>query len=539
MMEYLPLLVLAFIAIFFLFLSTIQEKQKKKIEAIKQQMAKEVSHIIEERMGDFLSRIEERNKDIETRWEKKFQETQRQFRKGLAELRPRNEAPLLPASKPSQELALSHPSGENPHTAILETISKQNSPLYFVMGSAGTGKTCFIHKAREWMNKNNLNVITLAYTGVAALEAQGQTIHSFCKFPPHYVTPKDIRKTYDYNLIRHADLIIIDEVSMVSANIMDSMDKFFRLNRKEDSFFGGLTVLLVGDLFQLPPVIKPEDLDNHKAEGYENGFFFNSFCMRDQQSMIVKELTRSYRHRDPSFRKILNSVRFARDVQNVLPIINVRCIPQEDRTTQEIHLTSTRNLADERNMREMTAIKEPVWTYEGEIKGVFPQKENLPSPQKLEIKKGAQVIFTKNDRGKRWVNGSLGIVETPEEHSVFVRLLRNDEIVEVFPETWENVTVKYKKGKFEKEVLGEYIQIPLMLAWAMTIHKSQGKTIDRININLGSGAFVPGQTYVALSRVRELEHLRLERPLRQDDIFINNSVYGYYQNVFAKQRESA
>ena len=412
----------------------------------------------------------------------------------------------------------------------------------FLTGKAGTGKSTFLrHIARTTKKKH----VILAPTGIAAINAGGQTLHSFFKLPFHPLLPNDarysirnIRKTLKYNgetikLLRELELIIIDEISMVRADIIDFLDKVLRIycrNMREP--FGGKQLLLVGDIFQLEPVVK-EDEWRLMQPFYPSAYFFDAKVWQQMQLVSI-ELRRVYRQTDRQFVAILDRIRQNEATDEDLAAINARTThapSDEDKPSSfEVTLATRRDTVDYLNDLKLRELEGDTSMFRGTVKGEFPLA-SLPAPMELEVKPGAQVIFTRNDKEKRWVNGTIGIVIAidPEEGIIGVCDEDGNEY-DVGLEQWENMryTFNEKEQKIEEELLGTFRQFPLRLAWAITVHKSQGLTFRSVRIDFsGGGAFAGGQTYVALSRCRSLEGLTLEEPIRRSDIFVRPEVVAF------------
>ena len=404
------------------------------------------------------------------------------------------------------------------------------APIIFVTGKAGTGKTTFIQYLRENFKDN---LVVVAPTGVAALQVGGVTIHSFFQLPPRVVTEEDIKVVRDRKLYQKLRLLVIDEISMVRAEVIDAIDQFLQLNRENKAPFGGVQLLMVGDLFQLPPVVPKREQEALDKMGYESPYFFSAKILK-QCSLVSKELTKIYRQSEESFIWALNRVRLAELSNYVLPLLNSRCTPFDQIKETVITLASTNRVADQINEHELGKIASPIQTFVGEVTGKFAlEDEKLPSPINLALKVGAQVMFTKNDEKKRWVNGSLGRVVEFVGDVIRVETGSVDlkKIYDVQRVKWESFRYEFDDD-LEKIVpvsSGVYRQYPLMLAWAVTIHKSQGKTLDKVRIDLGAGAFDYGQVYVALSRCRSLEDIQLARPIQKEDIKCDPVIKRFYQ----------
>jgi len=412
---------------------------------------------------------------------------------------------------------------------ILEWL-KAKAPFVFVTGKAGTGKTTLIHYLR---GKFKGNSVVVAPTGVAALNVSGATIHSFFRFPPRIVTDEDIKLIRDRKVYQKLRLLIIDEISMVRADIIDAVDKFLQHNRDVAEPFGGVQVLMVGDLFQLPPVLKGPEREALRRMGYESPYFFSAKVFQRCQ-MAPKELTKIYRQSEEHFISILNQVRTAESVDEALESLNQRCIPANGGAEPIIILACTNRVADAINEQELNKLSTPIQTFEGEVSGKFAlEGEKLPSPINLSLKIEAQVMFTKNDERKRWVNGTLGKVVEFEGNAVRVETEEGAmrEIYDVTPVKWESFKYVYdeKRDRIRPVSAGVYWQYPLMLAWAVTIHKIQGKTLEKVRLDLGEGAFDYGQVYVALSRCRSLEDIHLSKPIRSKDIQCDPVIKRFYE----------
>ena len=410
----------------------------------------------------------------------------------------------------------------------------------FLTGKAGTGKSTFLRHIAETTKKKH---VILAPTGIAAINAGGQTLHSFFKLPFHPLLPNDssysirnIRKTLKYSgeltkLLRELELIIIDEISMVRADIIDFIDKVLRIycrNMREP--FGGKQLLLVGDIFQLEPVIK-EDEWRLMQPFYASAYFFAAKVWQEMQLVSI-ELRKVYRQSDSQFIGLLDRIRQNHATDADLQSINARvnqCSKQKENGF-EITLATRRDTVDYINDLHLSELEGDSTIFKGHIKGDFPET-SLPAPMELEIKPGAQVIFIKNDKEKRWVNGTLGVVIYIDEGEGIITVVDEDgHEYDVEREVWENMryTFNEKEQKIEEEMLGSFIQFPLRLAWAITVHKSQGLTFRHVKIDFsGGGAFAGGQTYVALSRCTSLEGITLESPIRRSDIFVRAEVVAF------------
>jgi ATP-dependent exoDNAse (exonuclease V) alpha subunit len=416
----------------------------------------------------------------------------------------------------------------------------------FLTGKAGTGKSTFLKYIRDTIKKKT---VVLAPTGIAAVNVGGQTMHSFFKIPfkpmvpddPDYSNPARMRKMLRYTkekvkLIQQLELIIIDEISMVRADIIDFVDRVLRVysgNMREP--FGGKQLLLVGDIFQLEPVVTHDTRDILRRY-YKNFFFFNAKAF-DQINLVAIELRKIYRQSDSDFIALLDRVRINRATPADMARINQRYNPNYQEINDEfvITLATRRDTVDSINDEHMKALKTPEFVYEGAIEGDFPEN-SLPTAYNLALKEGAQVIFIRNDKEGRWCNGTIGKVTRLSDTSVYVALENGAEML-VEREIWENMQYTYneKEKKVEEKVLGSFAQIPIKPAWALTVHRSQGLTFNHVVIDFAGGAFTGGQTYVALSRCTSMEGITLLKPLSERDIIVNLAVVDFSRQFNNRQ----
>ncbi len=416
------------------------------------------------------------------------------------------------------------------------TLVQYTHQSIFLTGKAGTGKSTFL---RYICQNTRKKYVVLAPTGIAAINAGGSTIHSFFKMPFRPILPDDPdlstknNRIYDllkYNktqrkLLKEVELIIIDEISMVRADMIDFMDRVLRVFSGNMRLpFGGKQLLLVGDIYQLEPVVTA-DIRDILTRFYPSPYFFSARAFHEI-SLVSIELCKTYRQHDEAFINLLDKIRCNQAGNDELAQLNSRYRKtsfSEDEFS--ITLATRRDQVDAINEWHLDTLSGETQTYKGDISGDFPDN-TLPTPEYLELKEGAQVMFIKNDPEHRWVNGTLGIIsDLSDEGHIRVTLEDGDEHI-IEPAVWENIRYSYneKKERIEEKVLGTYKQYPIRLAWAITVHKSQGLTFNRVVIDFTGGAFAGGQTYVALSRCTSLEGITLTRPITRRDIFVNADV---------------
>lgn len=413
----------------------------------------------------------------------------------------------------------------------------------FLTGKAGTGKTTFLKTVKEHSSKR---MIVVAPTGVAAINAGGVTIHSFFQLPfTPYIPGATIRDRYDFSkakrrIIASLDMVVIDEISMVRADLLDAVDSVLRRYRDATQPFGGVQLLMIGDLQQLTPVVKPQD-EAVLSQYYDTPYFFGSKALR-QISYVTIQLTHVYRQQDPEFISILNHVRDGRPTAEDMERLNARCNPAFIPKPEEgyIRLTTHNRMADSYNENELLKLPGKRYSFSAEVKGDFPPA-NYPADETLLLKQGAQVMFIKNDSsGKhQYYNGRIGHVVSIDAKTIYVKCPGDTDAIKVEPDVWENAkyAINQENKTIEPQVAGTFTQYPLRLAWAITIHKSQGLTFEHAIIDAGF-SFASGQVYVALSRCKSLEGLVLASRIGVSSIFNDQRVADYIAHQQQRAEES-
>ncbi len=438
---------------------------------------------------------------------------------------------------------------QNPELQLAFDFVQYTNRNIYLTGKAGTGKTTFLHKLKEISPKR---MVVVAPTGVAAINAGGVTIHSFFQMPFGPILPERldapsrpneknqfIRKfnKRKINIIRSLDLLVIDEISMVRADLLDGIDNVLRKYKNRTLPFGGVQLLMIGDLQQLAPVVKEHEW-NLLRNYYETVFFFSSKAFQQSESISI-ELKHIYRQQDNKFIKILNEIREDKlseaSVKELQKRFKKDYIPDKD--DGYITLTTHNASANRINEEQLKKVKTKVHTFEAEVRGQFPEHA-YPAEEFLKLKSGAQVMFIKNDSSleKLYYNGKIGIITDIDEEGIYVKCKDEDEAIHVEQEMWENIkyTINDRSKEIEEDVAGSFIQYPLRLAWAITIHKSQGLTFEKAIID-AQAAFAHGQTYVALSRCKTLEGLILSSPISEEGIICDRTVSSFNKNVEENQ----
>lgn len=412
----------------------------------------------------------------------------------------------------------------DPAIAEVRTALADRTPVVLVIGRAGTGKSHFIRSLVA--ADPGFPQAVLAPTGLAAMNIGGQTVHSFFGFPPRPLIGNHEKPNWFFTRTARAiKRLIIDEVSMLRADVLDAMDQHLKVARKSSRPFGGVQMLLVGDFYQLPPVVRGDEGQLLEDAGYNSPYAFSAHILRDAPVAAI-ELTEVHRQTNRDFISLLSAIRERRGVEEAVTILNTVCL---DRSlpARPVLLCATNAVADRYNVQGLNALAGVAAQYTGEFEGEAPkaQGDRFPAPMQLVLKRGARVIFTQNDPEGCWVNGSLGTVRALDDNIIVVSLDNGDD-VDVERAIWPQArwTWNAKENRMEVKEEFKYVQFPLAPAWALTIHKAQGMTLEAVEIDLGRGAFAPGQTYVALSRARNMESIRLARPLSPRDVQVDPAI---------------
>ena len=414
---------------------------------------------------------------------------------------------------------------------IIDLLSENGDQQFiFLTGAAGTGKTTLLERVK---NQLSLKKMVVAPTGIAALNIGGTTINS--AFRIGFDTIPAITKSKDprFNkLLKNLELLIIDEVSMVRAPMLDAISQSLQIHRNSQEPFGGVHVLACGDLFQLPPIIK-ESEERVIYEKYDSIYFFDAHSFKDMDKVNFFELTESFRQEeDQKFCDLLNNIRVGRDLENTINQINSNCFDPTLESDFFMTLTSRKRRAEELNEYKLSHIEGQEELIKSKESGDL-NENDLPAPRELKIKVGANVMFIKNDPEGRWVNGTLGTVsECLDKKKKNIKIKINNKTHKVEREEWNKVKFTYDDDSDEvlEEVVSSFKQFPIKLGWAVTIHKSQGLTLESCSVDLGSGAFATGQAYVALSRCKNLNSLHLQRELKVSDALVDPDIVDFHKN---------
>ena len=418
---------------------------------------------------------------------------------------------------------------------LFELIENTKSNL-FITGKAGCGKSTLLEYFRQNTKKPHAIV---APTGLTAIKARGMTIHKFFKLPPAFIRKEDVRFHKDKELLKKIQVLLIDECSMMRADLMDAIDESLRKNRGINKVFGGVQIVMFGDLLQLSPVVN-ENTEGSAVESiYPDGSYFFHSKVFHKAHFKINELTKIFRQTDKSFIDLLNKFRIAKVDEKDLAAINTRYQGDDFLVPDGVILLSTTNAkVDQINNSKLAELDHKLFEYEGVIKGDFKDSE-CPSPRNLKLKVGAQVMLTKNDVGnepRRWSNGTLATIHELKPDSIKIKI--KDEVFTLGKNRWEKIQFTVTGSIISKKVSATFIQYPLKLAWAATIHKSQGQTFEKVAIDLDNGAFAHGQTYVALSRAKSIEGIYLMRPITFGDLIFDEKVFDFLgQDLEAKYLE--
>ena len=414
---------------------------------------------------------------------------------------------------------------------VLDLVEKTNQN-FFITGRAGTGKSTLLQLFRNTTKKKT---IVLAPTGIAAINVKGQTIHSFFGFPPRLLSHGDIQRRKYRKLYQNLEVIIIDEISMVRADMVDNIDRFLRINRDNSEPFGGVQMVFFGDLFQLPPVIAGQVEKKYFRANFSSPYFFSSKVIENGWPFEMIELYKIYRQEERNFIQLLDSIRTRSLDYDDFEELNERHEPREKGHGPFVTLCSINAIADKINQEKLKELDTQTEEYRAKVSGDF-HTRLFPTEAFLTLKLGAQVMFLTNDNEKkRYVNGTIGIITKLAPDSIKIAIEREEgasEEIELEKFEWEILRYQHtgdQKNPIESKSVGTFTQYPIKLAWAITIHKSQGKTFDRVVIDLGRGAFEYGQTYVALSRCRTLKGIELKKPLKPSDIIVDDRIIEFYE----------
>ena len=434
---------------------------------------------------------------------------------------------------------MSPSNSENPASAfddtledILELLEEDTQHFIYLTGAAGTGKTTLIERVKD---ECLLKKMVVAPTGVAALNIGGSTINS--AFRIGFDTFPVIQESKDprfKKLLKNLELLIIDEISMVRAPMLDAISETLQIHRNSSKPFGGIHVLACGDLFQLPPVVK-ENEESAIFERYGSVYFFSADNFKAIEKPIFFELVSSFRQQDDKeFYNLLNNVRLGKNLESSINMINKTCHNPEFDTESSLIITSRKYRAEQINDEMLSRIDGPVTAAKSKEQGEL-NENDLPAPRELRVKEDAKVMFIKNDPDGRWVNGTIGVViDCSDKNKKVIKVKVDKEVFKVKREEWNKVRYVYDEynDEMEEEVVSSFKQFPLKLGWAVTIHKAQGLTLDSCSVDLGEGAFATGQAYVALSRCKTLDSLNLYRELKVQDALVDPDIQDFHAEHF-------
>ena len=434
---------------------------------------------------------------------------------------------------------MSRSNSENPASAfddtlrdILELLEDDSQHFIYLTGAAGTGKTTLIERVKD---ECLLKKMVVAPTGVAALNIGGSTINS--AFRIGFDTFPVIQESKDprfKKLLKNLELLIIDEISMVRAPMLDAISETLQIHRNSSKPFGGIHVLACGDLFQLPPVVK-ENEESAIFERYGSVYFFSADNFQAIEKPLFFELVSSFRQQDDKdFYNLLNNVRLGKNLESSISMINKTCHNPEFDTESSLIITSRKYRAEQINDEMLNRINGPTTAVKSKEQGEL-NENDLPAPRELRVKEDAKVMFIKNDPEGRWVNGTIGVViDCSDKNKKVIKVKVGKEVFKVKREEWNKVRYVYDEynDEMEEEVVSSFKQFPLKLGWAVTIHKAQGLTLDSCSVDLGEGAFATGQAYVALSRCKTLDSLNLYRELKIQDALVDPDIQDFHAEHF-------
>ncbi len=410
---------------------------------------------------------------------------------------------------------------------ILQAL-KSGCPSIFVTGKAGTGKSTLI----QWLCQQLQGCAVVAPTAIAAINVHGDTIHSFFGLPPAHIDPDGNFTIKDRTrpILENVKYLIVDEVSMVLPNVVDAMSTILKKVRRNNIPFGGVPTIFIGDLLQLPPVVDSQELAVFYSHRYKTPYFFSADIFQDQQ-VIPVHLTKVRRQSDSEFIEALNRIRLNDKAEAAVELLNRRCYSANTDVSKGVYLVPTNAAAKSINTRELDKLSGDLRVYEAAVAGQVPVNQwKLPVPDRLELKIGAKVIFLKNNK-PQWINGDTGVVVGLEEDHIRVRKDKSDNVVMVTKEAWHKFkyTYNHQDKKIDREQVGTFQQLPVALGWAITIHKSQGLTLDHLTLDLGAGTFAAGQLYVGLSRAKSIDGITLAKPIAMRNVKVDTAVLEFYR----------
>ena len=418
-----------------------------------------------------------------------------------------------------------------PEYAFILKAVREKCPAIFVTGKAGTGKSTLIRFLVSKIEKSAV----IAPTSIAAINVGGSTIHSFFGIPPRIINPDEAfnPKKQMIPVIENLDVLIIDEVSMVSPDIVDCISNSLQRSKRNDIPFGGIPIIFVGDILQLPPVVTDRNAGIYYTHRYDSPYFYSAEVFRNIE-IIPIELTKVFRQKDSDFISALDHIRTNSEHRDSVALFNRKCYRDKEKTdSDDLCLVPTNAAAKSINENRLDKISSEMISFDAVYSdGLDAGKIKFPAPDRLNLKNGAKIIFVKNNY-PLWLNGTIGEVISIETESIRVKIAETGNIVPVSRETWEKLRYRYnyEEKRIESEIIGTFSQFPISLGWAITIHKSQGMTIETLRIDLGRGAFCFGQTYVALSRCRTIEGITLIKPISMSDVKADTTVIEFYKKL--------